>query len=181
MPYSVLLSTNAGLWAYDIGDVVIFTSLTPPRITFAGRNKHFINAFGENIIGQQVSRAVAAAAQATNANVEAFTASPRYADADHRTGAHEYVVEFTHPPADVDTFARVIDQTLLELNVDYSVKRRGDLGMMPVEVALVPKGTFYDWMKQRGKLGGQHKVPVCANDRRYVDELLALAGELTPQ
>ena len=176
VPYSVLLSTNAGLWAYDIGDVVTFTSLTPPRIVFAGRNKHFINAFGENIIGQQVNQAVAAAAEATGAEVEAFTASPRYAGTDHRVGAHEYVVEFTRPPADLDAFAREIDRTLQATNVDYSVKRRGDLGMTSVEVSDVPAGTFYRWMKQRGKLGGQHKIPVCANDRRYVDELLALAG-----
>jgi hypothetical protein len=181
VPYSVLLSTNAGLWAYDIGDVVMFMSLTPPRITFAGRNKHFINAFGENIIGQQVSKAVAAAAEATGAEVEAFTASPRYAGGEHRTGAHQYVVEFTNPPADLGQFARAIDQSLLDVNVDYSVKRKGDLGMTCVEVTDVPKGTFYEWMKQRGKLGGQHKIPVCANDRRYVDELLALVGEPTPR
>ena len=178
VPYSVLLSTNAGLWAYDIGDVVTFTSLAPARITFAGRNKHFINAFGENIIGQQVSQAVAAAAEATGAEVEAFTASPRYAGPIHRVGAHQYVVEFAHPPHDIDAFARRIDDTLLSINVDYSIKRKGDLGMTMVEVVDVPKGTFYEWMKQRGKLGGQHKVPVCANDRRYVDELLELAGQL---
>ncbi|HDZ22816.1 hypothetical protein LCGC14_0402040 [marine sediment metagenome] len=178
VPYSVLLSTNAGLWAYDIGDVVTFTSHVPARITFAGRNKHFINAFGENIIGQQVSAAVAAAAEATGAEVEAFTAAPRYADADHRTGAHQYVVEFMHPPAGgADAFAREIDRKLLAINVDYSIKRGGDLGMTTVEVAAVAKGTFYEWMKQRGKLGGQNKVPVCANDRRYVDDLLALASQ----
>jgi len=176
VPYSVVLTTNAGLWAYDIGDVVTFTSLVPPRITFAGRNKHFINAFGENIIGQHVSQAVAAAAEATGAGVEAFTASPRYAGNGDRGGAHEYVVEFTHPPADANAFAREIDRTLQHINVDYSVKRKGDLGMTCVEVTEVPTGTFYAWMKQRGKLGGQNKVPVCANDRRYVDELLEQAG-----
>ena len=181
VPYSVLLSTNAGLWAYDIGDVVIFTSLVPPQITFAGRNKHFINAFGENIIGQQVNRAVADAAQATGAEVEAFTAAPRYADPDHRVGAHQYVVEFTRPPADLQAFAQAVDTSLQANNVDYSVKRGGDLGMTTVELANVPKGTFYEWMKQRGKLGGQNKIPVCANDRRYVDELLALAGVPTPR
>jgi GH3 auxin-responsive promoter len=178
VPYSLVLSTNAGLWAYDIGDVVEFVSLRPPRIIFAGRNKHFINAFGENIIGQQVSSAVASAADAADARVAEFTAAPRYADADHRAGAHEYVVEFERDPtAGLDAFAGEIDRHLQEVNHDYSVKRRGDLGMTSVEVSPVPKGTFYAWMKNRGKLGGQHKVPLCANDRRYVDELLQTAQE----
>jgi hypothetical protein len=171
-PYCVVLSTNAGLWAYDLGDVVRFVSLRPPRIVFAGRNKHFINAFGENIIAEQVSEAVASAAGACGARVTEFTAAPRYA-ASGRPGAHQYVVEFERSPEDLDAFAREIDRTLLRLNVDYSVKRKGDLGMTCVEVTPAPRGTFYGWMKNRGKLGGQNKVPVCANDRRYVEELLA--------
>jgi hypothetical protein len=180
VPYCVILSTNAGLWAYDIGDVVRFVSLAPPRIVFAGRNKHFINAFGENIIGEHVSQAVAAAAAATGAQVSHFTAAPRYADADHRVGAHQYVVEFDRPPdGPLEEFAEQIDRTLLEINTDYSVKRRHDLGMTCVEVTAVPEGTFYAWMKQRGKLGGQNKVPVCANDRGYVEELLEVAVEAT--
>ncbi|MBI5723058.1 MAG: GH3 auxin-responsive promoter family protein [Planctomycetes bacterium] len=173
VPYSLVLNTNAGLWAYDIGDVVRFVSLRPPRIVFAGRNRHFINAFGENIIGEQVSAAVAAAAEACGAPVVEFTAAPRYPDKDHRVGAHQYVVEFHDPPADMAAFARAIDAELLRLNNDYSIKRRGDLGMTGVEVTAVPEGTFYNWMAKRGKLGGQHKVPVCANDRKYVDEILA--------
>ena len=173
VPYSLVISTCAGLWAYDLGDVVRFVSLVPPRIVFAGRNKHFINAFGENIIGEQVCQAVSAAAAETGAEVAEFTAAPRYADQDHDVGAHQYVVEFNvPPPAGLDAFAAAIDTTLQALNHDYTVKRTGDLGMTCVEVAPVPKGAFYDWMKRRGKLGGQHKVPVCTNDRRYVDELL---------
>jgi hypothetical protein len=171
VPYCVVLSSNAGLWGYDIGDVVRFVSLRPPRVVFAGRNRQFINAFGENIIGEQVSQAVAAAARATGAEVTAFTAGPRYAEPG-RPGAHEYVVEFARPPADEAAFADTIDATLQEVNVDYSVKRRGGLGMTTVEVRPVPAGTFYQWMARRGKLGGQHKVPLCANDRRYLDELL---------
>ncbi len=178
VPYSLVLSTNAGLWAYDIGDVVRFVSLDPPRIVFAGRNKHFINAFGENIIGEQVSSAVAEAAEATGAEVTEFTAAPRYADDAHAVGAHEYVVEFAREPSGgLDAFARRVDQTLQRLNNDYSVKRKGDTGMTSVEVTPVPQGTFYGWMKQRGKLGGQHKVPQCANDRRYVDDVLDYAGK----
>ena len=176
VPYSLVLSTCAGLWAYDLGDVVRFTSLRPARIVFAGRNKHFINAFGENIIGEQVSAALAAAADAGNAEVAEFTAAPLYPDHQRRCGAHQYVVEFNRPPqGGLEAFAADIDKELLRLNHDYSVKRAGDLGMTGVEVTEVPKGTFYEWMKSRGKLGGQHKVPVCANDRRHVDELLAVA------
>ncbi len=173
VPYSLVLSTNAGLWAYDIGDVVRFLSTRPPRIVFAGRNKHFINAFGENIIGEQISAAVAHAAEVTGTDVAEFTAAPRYAASEQR-GCHEYVVEFDGPPPRdgvLDRFAEALDRKLVELNHDYEVKRRGDLGMTRVEVSPVPAGTFYDWMKQRGKLGGQHKVPVCANDRKYLEEL----------
>jgi len=174
VPYSLVLSTCAGLWAYDIGDVVRFTRLRPPRIVFAGRNKHFINAFGENIIAEQVSAAVAAAAGATGAEVAEFTAAPRYPDDAHRAGAHQYVVEFHRPPAKgLEAFAAAIDAELQRANTDYSVKRSGGLGMTCVEVTPVAEGAFYEWMKARGKLGGQNKVPVCANDRRYVDELLS--------
>jgi len=177
VPYSLVLSTCAGLWAYDIGDVVRFTGLRPPRIVFAGRNRHFINAFGENIIGEQVSAAVAHAAAVSGAEVAEFTAAPRYPDETRPVGAHQYVVEFHRLPADLEAFAAAIDAEMQRLNHDYSVKRGGGLGMTSVEVTSVPKGTFYEWMKRRGKLGGQHKVPLCANDRRYVDDLLrGIAG-----
>ncbi|MBS3733577.1 MAG: GH3 auxin-responsive promoter family protein [Phycisphaerae bacterium] len=177
VPYCVVLSTCAGLWAYDLGDVVRFTSVRPPRLVFAGRNKHFINAFGENIIGEQVSAAVAEAAAHTGAEVAEFTAGPIYAGAGRPVGAHEYVVEFSQPPGEgVEAFAAAIDDALKRLNHDYAVKRGGDVGMTGVEVTQVPRGTFYAWMKQRGKLGGQHKVPVCANDRTAIDALRAAGG-----
>jgi hypothetical protein len=173
VPYSLVLSTCAGLWAYDIGDVVRFVSLRPPRIVFAGRNKHFINAFGENVIGEQVSAAAAAAATATGAQVEEFTVAPRYPDAGSTAGGHEWVVEFTRAPAGgVDAFALALDAELQRLNHDYSIKRKGGLAMAPPTVKEVGRGAFYNWMKARGKLGGQHKVPICANDRRYVEELV---------
>lgn len=172
VPYSLVLSTCAGLWAYDLGDVVRFVSLAPPRIVFAGRNKQFVNAFGENVIGEHVSAAVAAAADATGAQVAEFTVAPVYPGASRRAGTHEYVVEFNSPPqSGVEAFAAAIDAELKRINNDYSVKRAGDLGMTPPEVTAVPQGTFYRWMKTRGKLGGQNKVPICANDRRYVDDL----------
>ncbi|MDY6913879.1 MAG: GH3 auxin-responsive promoter family protein [Planctomycetota bacterium] len=181
VPYSVVLSTCAGLWAYDLGDVVRFTSLKPPQVVFAGRNRHFINAFGENIISEQVVSAVAEAADATGAEVAGFSVAPAYPDKTRYTGGHEYVVEFRRlPAAGLEAFADAVDAHLQRLNHDYSVKRRGDLGMTRVQTTPVPAGTFYKWMKRNGKLGGQHKVPVCANDRRYVDDLLASVKDYQP-
>lgn len=178
VPYSVVISTNAGLWAYDIGDVVRFVSVDPPRILFSGRNKLFINAFGENIIAEQLCDAVASAAKLTGAEVLEFTAGPAYPTSD-TPARHEYVVEFTSPPAGgCEALAARLDQRLREVNNDYNTKRGGDLGMRVPLVRSLPRGTFYAWMKRRGKLGGQHKVPTCANDRRYLDELIELAREM---
>jgi hypothetical protein len=174
VPYSLVLTTCAGLWAYDIGDVVRFVSLRPPRIVFAGRNKHFLNAYGENLIGENVSAAVAAAAAAAGAQVEEFTVAPKYAAPGELAGTHEWVVEFgREPAAGLPAFAEALDAELQRLVNDYAVKRKGGLGMRPPAVTAVPRGTFYKWMKAHGKLGGQHKAPLCANDRRYVDEILA--------
>jgi hypothetical protein len=173
--YSVVISTNAGLWAYDIGDVVRFESVCPPRIVFAGRNRLFINAFGENVIAEQVCQAVAHAAEQTGAVVLEFTAGPCY-PTPGRPARHEYVIEFQQPPSEgVEAFAGQLDSHLRGNNTDYNVKRSGDLGMQLPNVVPAAPGTFYDWMKARGKLGGQHKVPVCANDRRYLDELIEMA------
>jgi hypothetical protein len=159
---------------------VRFVSLVPPRIVFAGRNKLFINAFGENIIGEQVCDAVSTASERTGSEVSAFTAAPRYVDEEHTAGAHEYVVEFERRPAGgTEAFAREIDARLREVNVDYNTKRTGDLGMTGVEVREVPEGTFYEWLRRRGKLGGQHKVPECANHRDFVDALRQIAAEST--
>jgi hypothetical protein len=119
-----------------------------------------------------VSAAAAAAARATGARVEEFTVGPRYPEAGATAGGHEWVVEFASPPAGgLDAFAAALDAELQRLNHDYTIKRKGGLAMGPPSVREVARGTFYEWMKARGKLGGQHKVPICANDRRYVDEL----------
>jgi hypothetical protein len=176
--YSVVISTNAGLWAYDIGDVVRFVSVDPPRILFAGRNKLFINAFGENVIAEQLCEAVARAAELTGASVLEFTAGPTWPAGD-KPGRHEYAVEFSAPPAGgCEAFAARLDEKLRQLNNDYDTKRGGDLGMRPPLVRSLPPGAFYAWMKRCGKLGGQHKVPTCANDRRYLDELIDTGREM---
>jgi hypothetical protein len=173
VPYVMVLSTSWGLWAYDLGDIVRFASVHPPEIVFAGRHEHFMNSFGEHMIEQEVARAVAAAAEATGSRVMAFTAAPRYPGPGHRAGAIQVLVEFAEAPeGGAGAFAAQIDRILQSINRNYMSRRRGDLGMTCAEVVPVPPGTFYAWMKSRGKLGGQHKVPPCANDRRYADSVL---------
>lgn len=176
--YGLVLSTSAGLWAYDLGDIVRVVSVRPLRVLFAGRHGHFMNAFGEHIIGEEVSRAVGSACDATAARVAEFTAAPRYPDLERTSHAIQFAVEFEQPPqGGLDAFAREVDRTLKALNHNYESKRGGDLRIVAPDVVAVPRGTFYEWMKRRGRLGGQNKVPVCANDRRYMDDLLAMAAE----
>ncbi|HOW17829.1 MAG TPA: GH3 auxin-responsive promoter family protein, partial [Phycisphaerae bacterium] len=172
--YVILLTTCAGLWSYDLGDIVRFTNLRPLKLLITGRHKLFISAFGENIISEHVEAAVAHACRLTGARVHEFTAAPRFPDARRPLPAHEYVIEFASPPADMDAFRHAIDSRLCEQSLDYAIKRRGDLAMSCVEVTPVPEGTFYEWLKRRGRLGGQHKVPRCANHREYVDALRAI-------
>ena len=178
VPYCIVLSTCAGLWAQAIDDVVQFTSVVPPRLVFAGRYGALLNAFAEHVGGHEVAAAVGAAARATQARVAEFTVAPRYFTAERHTGAHQYVVEFEEPPAaGLAAFAREIDRLLLE-NINYRAKRVGNVTLTLPEIVPVPRGTFHAWMASRGKLGGQNKVPVCASDRRWADPLLAVASPL---
>jgi len=175
--YCLVVSTNAGLWAYDMGDMVRFVSVRPPRLVFAGRHMHYMNAFSEHTSGLEVSRAAAAAAEAAGARIAEFTVAPIALGDGRRVGAHEWVVEFERPPgAGLAAFAGELDRVLQAINAEYALKRKGNVGLTPPEVTPVPPGTFLEWMKSRGKLGGQHKVPVCASDRRYADGLLEVAA-----
>lgn len=178
VPYCVVLSTSAGLWAYDLGDVVRFISLRPPRILFHGRHMHFMNAFAEHVGGHELARAVARACEATAARVVEFTVAPVHPDVERRLGAHEYVVEFERmPDGGLPAFAQVADAALRSSNSLYAVNRAHDFAMTGPVITPVPRGTFMEWMRRRGKTGEQHKVPTCASDRRYADDLLALAAE----
>ncbi len=180
VPYCLAISTSAGLWSYDLGDVLRFVSLRPPKVLFAGRHKLFMNAFGEHMIGEEFAGSVAAAARATGSCVGAFTVAPLYWDPEggREQGAHQYIVEFEgEPPADLETFAREIDAKAQELNRNYWARRKENYQMKLPEVTVVPPGTFFAWFEKRGTLGGQYKVPECANDRRVADELLSLAAE----
>lgn len=180
VPYCMVLSTCSGLWAYDLGDMVRFVQLRPPCVVFAGRHMQCINGFDERVIGEEIARAIAVASAQTQAVVNDFTVAPRFAGGDHTSGAHQYAVEFGRPPgAGLVAFAQAIDAEMRRLNKDYAIARGGLLCLGPPEVIPLPPGTFYQWMKRRGQLGGQHKVPICANDRRYIEDLLAVSPAMT--
>ena len=172
--YAIVISTNAGLWRYKIGDTIKFTSANPYRFVISGRTKHFINAFGEELIIENAEKGIAVACQATQALVENFTAAPYFMDEDGKQGCHEWIIEFTQPPDTLETFAQVLDETLRSLNTDYDAKRTKDIAVTKPIIHAVTQGTFHQWMKRRGKLGGQNKVPRLSNDREYVDDILAM-------
>ncbi|MBI2966642.1 MAG: GH3 auxin-responsive promoter family protein [Bacteroidetes bacterium] len=174
--YAIVISTNGGLWRYKIGDTVKFTSLNPLRVTVSGRTRNFINAFGEELIIDNAEKAISSAAQKTGSAIRDFTAAPVYMNAT-TTGAHEWLIEFDKPPQDIEKFASVLDTALMEVNSDYEAKRFKNLALRPPVVHNLPVGTFEIWLKKKGKLGGQHKVPRLFNDRRYVEELLAMVRE----
>lgn len=169
--YAIIISTNGGLWRYMIGDTIQFTSLYPFRIKITGRTKHFINAFGEEVIIDNAERAISAACCATDAVFIDYTACPIYFEGE-RAGGHEWIIEFGKQPTDFEKFVDVLDQTLRDVNSDYDAKRFKDLALSRPKVHNAPKNTFYNWLKAKGKLGGQHKVPRLANDRNYVEEIL---------
>jgi len=171
--YAIVISTNSGLWRYKVGDTVKFTSLYPFRIKISGRTKHFINAFGEEVIVENAEQALTQACKRTDAIVSNFTAGPKYLEKG-KQGAHEWIIEFDKAPNDQNEFSKVLDETLRNINSDYDAKRYKDIALRAPIVHTANKGTFYMWMKKRGKLGGQHKVPRLANNREYIDTILPL-------
>jgi len=171
--YALIISTNAGLWRYQIGDTIKFTSLSPYRIQITGRTKHFINAFGEELIIDNAEKALAKACAETACAITEYTACPIYFKG-NEAGAHEWIIEFEQAPKELARFTEILDQNLRELNSDYDAKRYKDMALGLPKIHQAPTGTFYTWMKNRGKLGGQHKVPRLANERKYVEEILKL-------
>src|ERR1700754_652271 len=171
--YALIISTNAGLWRYMIGDTIKFTSLSPFRIQVTGRTKHFINAFGEEVIIDNAERALEEACAQTGAVIRDYTAAPVYFSGD-QCGAHEWLIEFEKKPAEFERFIDIMDETLRRINSDYDAKRFKDLALRRPIVRKAPDGTFFNWMKEKGKLGGQHKVPRLANNREYVDAILKM-------
>ncbi len=174
--YALVISTNSGLWRYKIGDTIKFTSLSPYRIKISGRTKHFINAFGEEVIIENAETAITFACNQTDAIIENFTAGPVYLQQD-KQGGHEWIIEFAREPTDMSQFTNFLDKHLQDINSDYEAKREMDLALVAPVLHSVPKGTFYNWMKKRGKLGGQNKVPRLSNNREYLDDILDMVKE----
>lgn len=174
--YAMVISTNAGLWRYNIGDTIKFTSVAPYKIRISGRTKHFINAFGEEVIIENADTAITTACDQTGAVIDNFTAAPIFLEKSKR-GGHEWIIEFKSQPNDFNRFVHVLDDTLRKINSDYDAKRAHDIALIAPTVHSVSEGTFYNWMKKRGKLGGQNKVPRLSNSREYVEEILAMLAE----
>jgi hypothetical protein len=173
--YAPVISTNGGLWRYLLGDTIQFTSLKPFRIKVSGRVKHYMNAFGEEVIVDNADKAIAMAAHKTGAIVNDYTAAPIYFS-DHANGAHEWLIEFELEPASLDAFINEMDTSLKNINSDYEAKRHKDIALRKPVVHSLKKGTFNQWLHSKGKLGGQHKVPRLSNERKYVEEILTFTS-----
>ena len=171
--YALVISTTGGLWRYLVGDTIQFTSLNPYKIKVTGRLKHYINAFGEEVIVDNSDNAIAAACEKTNAIVNDYTAAPVYF-CDGANGTHEWLIEFDKHPENLEQFTIELDKALKNCNSDYEAKRYKDIALRMPIVRALPNGTFNEWLRRRGKLGGQHKVPRLSNERKILEEIVAL-------
>ena len=172
--YAPVISTNGGLWRYLLGDTIQFTSLKPYKIIVSGRVRHYINAFGEELIVDNTDRAISMASEKTNSIVNDYTAAPIYFS-DNSNGAHEWLIEFDKKPENRDAFIKELDTALQTLNSDYEAKRHKNIALRMPVVRVLKKGSFNNWLKSRGKLGGQHKVPRLSNERTFIEEILQYA------
>jgi len=171
--YAIVITTNAGLWRYCIGDTVRFTSVNPYKIKVTGRTKHFINAFGEELIIENAEVALKKACEVAKCEIVDYTVAPIFMN-NKEKGGHEWLIEFRKKPQNVEMFKSVLDETLKTLNSDYEAKRYNNMTLNPPKIHVVRKNLFQDWLKVKGKLGGQHKVPRLSNERDYIDEMLYL-------
>jgi hypothetical protein len=171
--YAMVISTSCGLWRYEIGDTVQFTSTNPYKFIISGRTKHFINAFGEELIVDNAEQGLAYACEQTGAEVLEYTAAPVFMDAKAKC-RHQWLIEFSRQPKDLKQFAALLDKRLQEINSDYEAKRYKDITLQPLEIIEARQNLFNDWLKLRGKLGGQHKVPRLSNSRDTIEQLLAI-------
>ncbi|MDX9704914.1 MAG: GH3 auxin-responsive promoter family protein [Weeksellaceae bacterium] len=171
--YALVITTNGGLWRYIIGDTVKFTSKNPFRIIVSGRTKHYINAFGEELIIENAEEALRRACEQTHAIVKDFTAAPVFMEGKEK-GGHEWLIEFERKPENLNQFSEFLDQSLQELNSDYEAKRYKNITLNPLKLNVARENLFFDWLKSKGKLGGQNKVPRLANTREFLDELLEM-------
>ncbi len=171
--YAVVITTNAGLWRYQIGDTVRFTSLNPYRIKITGRTKHHINVFGEELIIENAEEALKCSCRETGAEIKDYTVAPIFM-AGKEKGAHEWLIEFRNVPEKLDKFCDSLDRALQSLNSDYEAKRYNNMTLNRPKIHVARKNLFYDWLKSKDKLGGQHKIPRLSNERAYIDELLQM-------
>ena len=171
--YAVIITTNAGLWRYKIGDTVRFVSINPYRIKVSGRTKHHINVFGEELIIENAEDALKKVCKKTHSEIKDYTAAPIFMEGKEK-GAHAWLIEFKTPPKDINYFSELFDNALKSLNSDYEAKRYNNMTLNKPKINVARENLFYDWLKKNNKLGGQHKVPRLSNTRQYIDELLSI-------
>ena len=171
--YALVISSNGGLWRYIIGDTIQFTNLKPFRIKITGRTKHYINTFGEELIVDNAEKAITHACEQTNSQLKEFTAGPIYMQ-EGQKGGHEWLIEFTKAPENIALFGSLLDEKLCAVNSDYAAKRVANLVLQAPIIQQLPEGTFYEWLKSKGKLGGQNKVPRLSNNRLIIEEVIAI-------
>ncbi len=171
--YAVVITTNSGLWRYMIGDTVRFTSLSPYRIRVSGRTKHHINVFGEELMVENTDMAIAKTSSQLHCEVKDYTVAPIYMK-EREKGAHEWMIEFTKQPEDINVFQKALDENLQSLNSDYEAKRYNNMTLNPLKINVAREHLFYDWLKEQDKLGGQHKIPRLSNQRDYLEQLIKL-------
>lgn len=169
--YAMVISTSCGLWRYMIGDTVMFTSINPYKFHISGRTKYFINAFGEELIQDNAEKGLEYACKQTGAEVSEYTAAPVFMNENAKC-RHQWLIEFNKPPQDISEFAHILDQRLQEINSDYEAKRYKDITLQPLEIVVARPNLFNDWLKSKGKLGGQHKIPRLSNTRDNIEEML---------
>ncbi len=174
--YALVVSTNGGLWRYQPGDTVMFTSTNPYKIRITGRTKQFVNAFGEEVIVENTDKALADTCRTMSAIVREYTVAPIYFEGNGK-GGHDWLIEFEKQPADMQKFRELLDQNLQKVNADYKAKRYKDIALQKLQVRSVPSGIFHNWLRSKGKFGGQNKVPRLANHREYIDEILQFIGQ----
>lgn len=171
--YAIIISTSGGLWRYLVGDTIQFTSLNPYMIKVSGRLKHYMNAFGEEVIVDNSDKAISIAAERTNTVVTDYTAAPIYFT-EHSNGGHEWLIEFAQPPENLDKFTEELDTALKSINSDYEAKRHKGIALRMPLVRALPSGSFSEWLRSKNKMGGQHKVPRLSNDRKIIEEIIKM-------
>lgn len=171
--YAMVISTTSGLWRYMIGDTIKFTSLRPYKFIISGRTKSFINAFGEELIVDNAENGIKEACEKTGAEVQEYTAAPVFMDANAKC-YHQWLIEFRKKPESIDNFAEILDKSLQQINSDYEAKRSKNITLQQLQIVEAKQGLFDEWLKSKGKLGGQHKIPRLCNNRDIIEEIIAL-------